>query len=67
MAIWQVEIFDNPGDSTPSKRGYVEAATDSEATDKVIAAAGYAGKANLDPITKKLPTIPNGIVLWDII
>ncbi|QEH80844.1 hypothetical protein EIK56_23035 [Sphingomonas sp. C8-2] len=67
MAIWQVEIFNNPGDAVPSKRGFVEAATDGEAAEIVIREGGFVGKANLDPVVKKMPTIPEGIVLWDIL
>ncbi len=31
----------------------------------LIAAAGWADKANLHPVVKEMGGIPNGIVLWD--
>lgn len=65
MAIWQVEIFENSDDKTPIKRGFVEAETDGQAANLVVKAMGYANSANLKPVTKKLPTIPQGLVLWD--
>jgi hypothetical protein len=65
MAVWQVEIYDNRDDPTSTKRGFVEAPSETEAIDLVTNAMGGALRADMSPVAKKLPTIPNGVVLWE--
>lgn len=65
MAIWQVEVFDNPDDAAPVSRGFVEAESEEQAVEMVLDAMGHAKRADMNPVAKQLGAIPNGIVLWD--
>jgi len=65
MAVWQIDIYENKDDATPSRRGYVEAATDSEASEVARNVMGDATRAELNLKTRRVSAIPSDRVVWE--
>ena len=63
MTVWKIEIFDSKDDIEPSRVGYVEAASDSEAGQIAASAMGFAELANIDP-APRVTKIPSREIIW---
>ena len=66
MSIWRIDVYDKKNDETPSKTGYVEAASEENAVGAAASAMGDAERADLEPIRKatKVTSLPEDKVIW---
>ena len=62
MAVWHIEVYDNKTDQQPSRTGFVEAATEQEATQAVISGMGAAHRADMKVTAKS--GLPAGRIFW---
>jgi len=62
--IWEITIFENADDQEPARRGYVQAASETEAVETATQAMGNAKRADMRVVAAQVPSLPSGVVFW---
>ncbi len=64
MYVWKIEVFENKGDSSPIRKGYVKCATEDDAVTKARVSMGSDWVADRCVASKCEPGLPENQVVW---
>ena len=68
MSLWRVEVFYDKAGEMPSRVGYVNANSESDAADIVAEVMGQSERADMgivDIVAKGVPSLPTRMVFWE--
>jgi hypothetical protein len=63
MCKWLIELYQNEADRAP-RTGYVEAATEAEAKQAVVASLGAAHRPEMRVLAYPRLSLPDDVTLW---